>query len=55
MRFEAGSVRKNAELSFTEPWVFGYPYSFGFDLYRKQFDKSGNSGYFLAKQKLEAI
>ncbi len=51
MRFEGGSVRKNAELSFTEPWVFGYPYSFGFDLYRKEFDKSSNSGYFFSERK----
>ena len=51
MRFEGGSVRKNAELSFTEPWVFGYPYSFGFDLYRKEFNKSSNSGYFFSEVK----
>jgi len=51
MRFEGGSVRRNAELSFTEPWVFGYPYSFGFDLYRKEFNKSGNSGYFFSEIK----
>ncbi len=51
VRFEGGSVRKNAELSFTEPWVFGYPYSFGFDVYRKDFNKSGNSGYFFSETK----
>ncbi len=51
MRFEGGSVRKNAELSFTEPWVFGYPYSFGFDLFRKEFNKSSNSGYFFTEIK----
>ncbi len=45
LRFELGSVRQNAELSFTEPWVFGYPYSFGFDVYRREFNRSGNSGY----------
>lgn len=46
LRLEAGSVRKNGELSFTEPWVFGYPYSFGFDVFQREFDRSGNSGYF---------
>lgn len=51
LRFEIGSVRKNAELSFTEPWVFGYPYSFGFDVYRKEFDKSGTSGYDFTERK----
>ena len=46
LRVEAGSVRKNAELSFTEPWVFGYPYAFGFDIFRKEYNSSANSGYF---------
>ncbi len=46
LRFEIGSVRKNVELSFTEPWVFGYPYSFGFDVYRRQYSRSGSAGYF---------
>ncbi len=50
LRVEIGSVRKNAELSFTEPWVFGYPYSFGFDLYRREFDRSGTAGYFFNQQ-----
>lgn len=51
VRVELGSVRKNAELSFTEPWVFGYPYSFGFDIFRKEFNRSGNSGYFFDQQR----
>src|SRR3989338_2075920 len=46
MRLELGSVRKNGEISFTEPWVFGHQYSFGFDVYRREFSRSGNSGYF---------
>ncbi len=45
VRFEGGSVRTNAELSFTEPWAFGYPVSLGFDVYRKEFNRSGSSGY----------
>ncbi len=51
MRVEIGSVRKTAELSFTEPWVFGYPYSFGFDLYRRDFNRSNRSGYFFDETK----
>ncbi len=51
IRFELGSVRQNAELSFTEPWFFGHPYSFGFDLYRKEYDRSGSSGYFFNQRK----
>ncbi len=46
LRVEFGSTRKNYELSFTEPWVFGYPYSFGFDLYQREYDKDGNTGYY---------
>ncbi len=51
LRLELGGVRQNAELSFTEPWVFGYPYSFGFDVYRTQFSRSGNAGYFFDQKK----
>lgn len=51
LRLEGGSVRTNAELSFTEPWVFGYPYSFGFDVYRREFNRSGNAGYFFDQRK----
>ncbi|MBI3252553.1 MAG: outer membrane protein assembly factor BamA [Candidatus Omnitrophica bacterium] len=51
LRFELGSVRQNAELSFTEPWAFGHPYSLGFDLYRKEFNRSGTAGYFFDQQK----
>ncbi|MCM8811471.1 MAG: outer membrane protein assembly factor BamA [Candidatus Omnitrophica bacterium] len=29
-----GTTRKDFELSFTEPWVFDYPYLFGFDLFQ---------------------
>ncbi len=51
VRFEGGSVRTNAELSFTEPWVFGYPYSFGFDVFRKEINRSGTSGYIFDQSK----
>jgi outer membrane protein insertion porin family len=51
LRLELGSVRQNIELSFTEPWVFGYPYSFGFDVYRREFNRSGSAGYFFDQRK----
>ncbi|HTL71159.1 MAG TPA: outer membrane protein assembly factor BamA [Candidatus Eisenbacteria bacterium] len=51
LRLELGSVRQNIDLSFTEPWVFGYPYSFGFDIYRREFNRSGNAGYFFDQRK----
>jgi outer membrane protein insertion porin family len=44
-RAEVGSTRNNILLSFTEPWLFDYPISGGFDLYRSQYEKSSNTGY----------
>ncbi len=51
VRVEAGSVRQNVELSFTEPWVFGHPYSFGFDIYHRQISEDSSSGNFYAQRK----
>ena len=45
LRTELGSVRQNYEISFTEPWAFGHPYSLGFDLYKKDYNRSGSAGY----------
>lgn len=45
LRAEMGSVRENFELSFTEPWWFDKPISFGFDLYKRTHDKDADVGY----------
>jgi outer membrane protein insertion porin family len=45
LRGEFGSTRKNYLLSWTEPWIFDKPISFGFDLYASEHDKSGSTGY----------
>ena len=45
LRAEMGSVRENFELSFTEPWWFDKPVSFGFDLYKRVHDKDADVGY----------
>ena len=45
LRAEFGSVRKNYLLSWTEPWIFDYPLSFGFDLYASERNRSGSTGY----------
>ncbi|HAJ57782.1 MAG TPA: outer membrane protein assembly factor BamA [Candidatus Omnitrophica bacterium] len=45
LRGEMGSVRQNFELSFTEPWIFDHPVSFGFDLYKRTHDKESDVGY----------
>ena len=38
LRAEFGSVREDYELSFTEPWLFGRPLSFGFDFYSRTYE-----------------
>ena len=45
LRGEVGTVRKDYELSFTEPWIFDRPVSFGFDLYKKTISESESFGY----------
>jgi outer membrane protein insertion porin family len=34
-RVEVGTVRRYFDVSFTEPWIFGRPVSFGIDLYNR--------------------
>lgn len=45
LRAELGSISQNFELSFTEPWMFDYPVSFGFDGYRRVRDRETDIGY----------
>ena len=45
MRAEVCSTKNNEMLSFTEPWLFDYPVSGGFDLYRMQYQRASNTGY----------
>lgn len=45
IRAELGSARSNYFLSWTDPWIFDYPYLFGFDLYREEHNRFGQSGY----------
>ncbi len=40
-----GSVSDGYELSFTEPWVFDYPVSFGFDAYKRSRKRDSDIGY----------
>ncbi|HEX9780052.1 MAG TPA: outer membrane protein assembly factor BamA [bacterium] len=35
LRVEVGTVRRYFDVSFTEPWIFGYPLSAGFDAYNR--------------------
>lgn len=40
-----GTLTKRYQLSFTNPWIFDKPVSFGFDGYRKGHDQDDNVGY----------
>ncbi|MFC1590381.1 outer membrane protein assembly factor BamA [Candidatus Omnitrophota bacterium] len=39
IKAEIGTVRRDYLMSWTEPWIFGFPYSFGFDLYQNTHSK----------------
>ncbi|MDO9572601.1 MAG: outer membrane protein assembly factor BamA [Candidatus Omnitrophota bacterium] len=45
VRASIGNLSDGFELSFTEPWMFDYPVSFGFDLYRRTHSRDTDSGY----------
>ncbi len=45
LKAEFGSSRREYDLSFTEPWIFGYPLSFGIDGYSRLWERSGTTGY----------
>ncbi len=45
VRASIGNLSNGYELSFTEPWMFDYPVSFGFDLYRRTHDRDTDTGY----------
>ncbi|MBI4343633.1 MAG: outer membrane protein assembly factor BamA [Candidatus Omnitrophica bacterium] len=44
LRAEIGTVRRYFDISFTEPWIFGRPVSFGIDLYNRTRLRSRNLG-----------
>ena len=47
LKFRAaiGTVSDSFDLSFTEPWVFDYPVSFGFDAYKRTHKRESDIGY----------
>jgi outer membrane protein insertion porin family len=45
LRGTMGSVSQAYDLSFNEPWLFDYPVSFGFDLYKHTHDRDSDVGY----------
>ncbi len=47
LKFRAmiGSISNSFDISFTEPWVFDYPVSFGFDAYKRDHERAEDVGY----------
>ena len=45
LRGQLGSTQQQAILSFTEPWVFDYPVSAGFDAFLTNLKKDSSNGY----------
>ncbi|MFA4842737.1 MAG: outer membrane protein assembly factor BamA [Candidatus Omnitrophota bacterium] len=45
LRASLGSITNSFDLSFTEPWLFDYPISFGFDIYRREHKREEDVGY----------
>lgn len=47
LRFRAsvGSISSGFDLGFTNPWVFDYPVSFGFDAYKRSHSRDEDVGY----------
>ncbi|OGW74777.1 MAG: hypothetical protein A2Z72_05055 [Omnitrophica bacterium RBG_13_46_9] len=45
LRAELGTVRRDFDLSWTEPWIFDYPLSFGFDAYHRTHLRTTHVGY----------
>lgn len=45
IKAELGLVRSDYNLSWTDPWVFGLPYAFGFDFYRMAHERKNDIGW----------
>ncbi len=45
LRASMGTVSEGYDLSFTEPWLFDYPVSFGFDVYKRTHKRETDIGY----------
>lgn len=45
LRAQLGSISQGYNLSYTEPWLWDYPVSFGFDLYKNTHERDSDVGY----------
>jgi len=54
LRVEVSEVRKNGEISWTDPYFMGYPFSLGFDIYHRETDRTRSSGLFFDEDRTGA-
>ncbi len=45
IKAELGMVRSDFNISWTDPWIFGMPYAFGFDFYRAAHARKNDIGW----------
>jgi outer membrane protein insertion porin family len=45
LKAEIGMVRNNFNIGWMDPWIFGFPYSLGFDIYRTSHTQSTDIGW----------
>jgi outer membrane protein assembly complex, YaeT protein len=45
VRAEIGMVRQNYNIGWVDPWIFGWPYLFGFDMYRTSHTRQIDVGW----------
>jgi len=45
IRANLGTIRRDYELSWMEPWIFDFPLSFGFDIYHRTHARTSDVGY----------
>lgn len=45
IKAQVGMVNSDFNISWTDPWVFGKPYAFGFDLYRAAHNRENDVGW----------
>jgi outer membrane protein assembly complex, YaeT protein len=52
VRAEIGMVRQNYNIGWVDPWIFGWPYLFGFDLYRTSHTRQIDVGWAYDEEKM---
>ncbi|PIU42272.1 MAG: outer membrane protein assembly factor BamA [Candidatus Omnitrophica bacterium CG07_land_8_20_14_0_80_42_15] len=45
MKAQLGTVRRDYEIGWLEPWIFDYPLAFGTDVYQRTHQRTSKSGY----------